>query len=348
MDTLTHALSGALIARATAPGNPGPTQLATARRVAIGFLAGAFPDIDIVGAALSPVAYLYHHRGITHSILLLPLWAWLLALLSARLDGSRLTWRAYFGVIALAIAAHIAGDLITSFGTMILAPFSDRRFELSTTFIIDLWFTGIILAGLLASALWRRSRVPAVIASCVLVGYVGLQWAARGQAIDFGERHAQAAGYTGHRVSALPRPASPFHWMVIVERAQGYDYAMVSLTRREPVVLPPDAGFFARIAAPYEPPGTARWERVERYGAEPALSEEAWSTPALEFFRWFAAFPMVYRVDRDAAHACVWFQDLRFLTPGRDVWPFRYGACREGSGVWRAFELEGGRRAALD
>lgn len=36
-------------------------------------------------------------------------------------------WRALYGVTALALAAHIAGDLITSFGTMIFAPLSDWR-----------------------------------------------------------------------------------------------------------------------------------------------------------------------------------------------------------------------------
>jgi hypothetical protein len=30
----------------------------------------------------------------------------------------------------------------------------------------------------------------------------------------------------------------------------------------------------------------------------------------------------------------VWFEDLRFLVPGRVVAPFRYGVCREGAGPW--------------
>jgi inner membrane protein len=135
---------------------------------------------------------------------------------------------------------------------------------------------------------------------------------------------------------------------VIVEDPGGYDYAMVSLTRREAPVLAPDAGFFARIAAPYEPLAKARWERADRFGSGGAVAEQAWRSPALEFFRWFAAFPVVYRVEREPPHECVWFQDLRFLTPGRETWPFRYGACRDGAGPWRAFGLEEGRRAPLD
>jgi inner membrane protein len=39
-----------------------------------------------------------------------------------------------------------------------------------------------------------------------------------------------------------------------------------------------------------------------------------------------------------AGSTCVWFVDLRFLTPGRGSMPFRFGACREGDGPWRAQE----------
>ena len=79
MDTLTHALSGALLARATAPASV-PASAASAevlplrRRIAIGALAAAFPDTDVVVSWLSPLAYLYHHRGATHSILMLVIW----------------------------------------------------------------------------------------------------------------------------------------------------------------------------------------------------------------------------------------------------------------------------------
>ena len=74
MDTLTHALSGALLARATAP-DPARARITTAARMAAGAFAAAFPDTDFFLAYVSPVAYLTGHRGITHSIFLLPIWA---------------------------------------------------------------------------------------------------------------------------------------------------------------------------------------------------------------------------------------------------------------------------------
>src|SRR5882762_8545420 len=177
MDTLTHALSGALLARATAPRDAPPRSIP--RRIAAGFFACAAPDLDFVTGFAGPVAYLVNHRGVTHSLVLLPLWslgvAWLLAKLLRDPGG----WRALYGISALAIATHIAGDVITSYGTMVLAPLSDWRAGIGTTFIIDLWFTGIIVAGLLASAFFCRSRWPSVAAMALLVAYVGFQFVQR-------------------------------------------------------------------------------------------------------------------------------------------------------------------------
>ena len=47
---------------------------------------------------------------------------------------------------------------------------------------------------------------------------------------------------------------------------------------------------------------------------------------------------------------CYWFIDLRFLNPGRDWVPFRFGAFRERRDApWRAYERgEQGGRTALD
>src|SRR4051812_7054343 len=143
------------------------------RRLAAGFLACAAPDLDFVAGFAGPVSYLLNHRGVTHSLILLPLWALALSWLLSKILRDPGGWRALYAITALAIGAHIAGDVITSYGTMVLAPFSDWRAGIGTTFIIDLWFSGIIVIGLVASAIYWRSRVPAVAALVVLVGYVG-------------------------------------------------------------------------------------------------------------------------------------------------------------------------------
>lgn len=351
MDTLTHALSGALLARATASRAKGPDTLPLGRRMAVGFVAAAFPDVDVVVSYLSPLAYLHHHRGPTHSLILLPLWAVLLALIFAALWRWKPGWRAYFGIAAWGVGAHIAGDLITSFGTMVFAPFSDARYALSTTFIIDLWFTGIILIGLIASAIWRSTRMPAVIGVAVLVGYVGFQWLMQQQAIEFGKEFANTKALQQVIVTAMPRPVSPFNWMVVVADDGGYRYTHVNLIRK--TARPPpeaDAGFIERLDAPYQPLREARWHLAWRYGTtaeDAAFARDAYSQPDFRFFRWFAMYPVVLRIESGNPEPCAWFEDLRFATPGRDNTPFRYGMCREVNGRWRPFQLVGETRVPV-
>ena len=343
MDNVTHALAGALIARATAPREPRPEALPTGRRVLIGTLAGLFPDIDVLASHISPLAYLYHHRGVTHSILLLPLWTLLLALLFAALWRFRPGWRAYAGVTAWGLGSHIALDVITAFGTMVFAPLSDARYALSATFIIDLWFTGIILAGLIVSLVWRASRAPAVAGMALLAAYVGLQVLLQHRAVDFGEAYAREKGLSHATVTALPRPVSPFNWTVIVAEDSRYHYAHVNLIR---TTVPPEptaaSGFIETLDAAYRPLSEAAWMKSERYGRESAeLAREAFGHPEFRFFRWFAAYPVLVDAAASASGHCIWFQDLRFLTPGRSETPFRYGMCREGGGEWLPFQLVG-------
>jgi len=347
MDTLTHALSGALLARATAGVDAPPRSLP--RRMAAGFFACAAPDLDFVLGFVSPLVYLEQHRGPTHSVLLLPLWSLLFSWVLAKILREPGGWRALYGVTALGLGLHILGDLITSFGTIIFAPLSYARYGWGTTFIIDLWFSGIILAGLAASLLWRRSRAPAAAAALALVAYVGFQAVLKGQALDFGREYARAQGLHRAEVSAVPRAVSPFNWTVYVSDELAHRYAHVNLRRREP--LPAAHDFIGRMDAAFQPLALARWETRSRYGAsaaEQALARSAWESPALGFMRWFAEMPAFDGLGQGST--CVWFVDLRFVNPGREWLPFQYGACRESeSAPWRAFErLEGAARRALD
>ena len=306
--------------------------------MAAGFFAAAAPDLDFVIGFIGPVEYLLTHRGVTHSMLLLPAWAllysWILAKVLREPDREgKGGWRALYGITALALGAHIAGDLITSFGTMILAPFSDWRAGIGTTFIIDLWFSGIILAGLLLSLVFRKTRAPAVAASVLLVGYVGFQYLQKQRAMEFGFEYAKSMALRDALVTVHPRPVSPFNWTVFVSDDEAHRFAHVNLVRKEARRYAPGDGFLARVDTPYLPLDQAVWVTRRRYGEiDSDIIRDAWNSDAIAFFRWFAALPAYDGKMQD----CVWFTDLRFLTPGREGMPFRYRVCRERPGSpWR-------------
>lgn len=342
MDTVTHALSGALIARATAHRGERADTPGLRERTVTGLLAGAFPDIDFVAGFLDPLAYLSAHRGVTHSVLMLPFWAFLLAVPFAWLAGRRHTWRTYFWVCTLAIAIHIAGDVITAYGTKVLAPLSDFRLALPTTFIIDPYFTGIILTGLLLSFRLRPRRTAAA-ALLALAGYIGFQGLLHQQAVAIGNGYAAAQQLQGASVRALPQPLSPFNWKIIVSEGDAYHEAYVDLAARK-ARPPPAAGatFLAHTAAAYQSPGTLIWQRLGQFGNHTeteSVARAAWQQDDFAGFREFAELPVLYRIDQNSAGTCVWFTDLRFVLPDLTP-PFRYGMCRSAQGdTWRLRRL---------
>lgn len=343
MDTITHALSGALLARATAPATPRPEQLALRSRLLVGFLAGAFPDSDVVIRLFSDaITYLNLHRGVTHSLPLLPLWALLLAGLFVLMWRRRYRWQAFYGIALLALCIHVAGDVITAYGTKIFAPFSDYRAQLPAIFIIDPLFTAIIVAGLLAAWGWR-SRLPAVLGLVVLGSYVGVQIWQMSEARAVGVRYAAAEGLGVTQVDALPQPLSPFHWKIIVADGAGYHVADAHLRRRAALPEPsPEAGFFSRIRPLYRPLDDLRWRVQPQFGSGPAqtaLATAAWRDPVLVGIRRFMQYPVLYAIEEGEVGACAWFHDLRFELRNLRS-PFIFGACRDSSdGEWRLERL---------
>jgi len=346
MDTLTHALSGALLARATAPAMPRPGELTPRARMTVGFVAAAFPDCDIVLRLFGALTYIDLHRGVTHSIILLPAWALLLAWLFSRLSRQRYSWRAIYGTAALGIAIHIAGDLFTAYGTMMLAPFSHHRFALPFTFIIDLYFTAIIVIGLVAVMLSRQRRYPAVIALMVLGGYVGFQGILHSRAVKVGETYAEMHGLgAGVEVHAIPQPVSPFNWKIIVSHGDGYDVALVNLwdteLRRPTEPTHGTAGIlgaWGRIATGYQPVSAANWVHYSQFGetvSQNALAREAWGQEVFTRFRQFTIFPVLDKIEPDGSAVCVSFFDLRFTVPSLPP-SMVFGLCRDSVGApWR-------------
>lgn len=338
-----------LAARATAPRQPHPAQISLGQRSWIGFLAGAASDGDIVFALWGHVTYLENHRGVTHSLLLLPLWAWLLALICALVLGRRHSWRAYYWVILLVIFVHIMGDLITSYGTQILAPLSNWAPSWNTTFIIDLWFTGLLFLGLVASLYWRP-RLGAALGLAAVTALVGFQYTQYRQAVDLADSWARQQSFTEYVAEAYPQPWSPFNWKLVIDGGEQYHLALVNLRRRTPLVPNEDAPAIWRLRASYLPVERIKWQRYDKFGTghQASLAREVLEHDDMAFFRWFANYPVLETIDRRNGDKCVVFKDLRFELEGMDS-PFRYGMCRASSNEdWVLYRmLSEGRRRAL-
>lgn len=335
MDPLTHALSGALLARATAPARAPVLPLRT--RLAAGFVAALFPDVDAVLRLAGTLTYLNWHQGPTHALVLLPLWAFVLARLFARL-GRRHPWRAYFPVACAGLAIHIAGDLITSYGLMLFAPLSTTRYSVPLAFLFDPWMTVLVAAGLVAAAWLPQGRAAAVVALAAVAGYVAFLAVQHQRALAIAEAR-RAELRMEARVHALAQPLSPRHWMLLVQDDTGSQLGFVRLGGTPPAWTPYDlAAPLRALRAAYRPPERIAWQDMPRFGNDPgdaALAREAWAQPALAPFRRFAAYPALDRIERGDNETCVRFLDQRYLLPTLPA-SFRYGACRAHTGgPWR-------------
>ena len=171
MDTVTHGIVGALIGKAIfCSRDPGPAVLSwrerpsNAGRVAVisATLGAVFPDIDVFAGLLAhnSLALMTWHRNITHSLVVLPLWAVVLAFLTRWL-AARVRWPApsmgmLIGIYAAGLASHIFLDVLTSFGTMVWSPLNYARPAWDWLFIIDLVLTSLALVPQLAAWAFRR------------------------------------------------------------------------------------------------------------------------------------------------------------------------------------------------
>jgi inner membrane protein len=154
MDTITHTLFGLTLYGALDKRNFDP---ALKKSVLAAALVGSqIPDIDIVSSwtETGQIMSQMWHRGLTHSVFLVPVWSlliwWLCSLIFKRKDA--IIWK----LSLLAVAIHIGSDGLNTWGTGLLEPFSSARISIGAIPIVDLVFWIVILLGWLAAFFVKR------------------------------------------------------------------------------------------------------------------------------------------------------------------------------------------------
>jgi inner membrane protein len=106
------------------------------------------PDIDIVSQLWDQEGmYQMWHRGITHSIFLVPVWAILIYFFV--MIFFKVKDRSYFFIGMIAVSIHNTSDVFNAWGTGYLEPFSSIRLTLGTIPIIDFVIWAIFLVAFL-------------------------------------------------------------------------------------------------------------------------------------------------------------------------------------------------------
>lgn len=329
MDTVTHGLTGWLVARALPEEWKGEHPAIATGVVALG---SVLPDVDNAASLLGSELYLRIHRGLSHSLLGISVSSLVVALLFARFgrwkDAKRLFLLALIGQVS-----HVVLDLLNAYGTQVLQPFSDARLSLDLLFVVDLVFTGIVVAGIAWSRGGKAGRARVAMASLAL--YVGIAALLHGRAVDLVRDAAVRSGVRVVTASALPQ--LPFVPLPSMDRIGFATPAAASAAaedlpgNRAPVVkrtLPFPAGplswngfvddgrtFLRAEVDPFA--GTLEWKQRELRGADVPAVRAVRGMADVETYLWFARFP-VASVASIQGRTEVTFYDMRFSgMPGR-------------------------------
>ncbi len=333
MDPITHALTGALVVRAKPRWVLREDLLSPFARTVTVALAAAFPDIDYVLFWRDPYQFITHwHRGLSHSLVMVPFWSILLGIVFASASGQFAQWKAFSRWCALGLVCHIAADVVTIYGARVFAPIGDYSAALNLSFDVDPWIGLIVGIGLVGSyyypvvARWGLMLVIAFLLTKVLI---------QRSALAVVEKAVQAHGVMDYKFYAIPQPISPFHWKLVVEGNDNYKIAYVDLLKSDVQ----DSSFWLSA---YKSKHSLAWDTVSRFGEtidDRAIAKNIWNHAEFAGFRRFAKLPVVYRIDRDTDGICVWFTDLRHILPGLPP-PFRYGMCGSGGqDKWQLYRI---------
>lgn len=286
MDSVTQALFGAAVAAA------GFRRSLGRRVVLAGAALGTVPDLDVVvGWVGDGFDTWRHHRGLTHSLffgpVVGPLLGWGLAKWEARRrcappEPERL--RAWIWLSVLVLVTHPLIDLFTSYGTQLLAPFSDHRFALNAMPIIDPIYSLALLAAVLVAGLSRRAGRGVLACAAALffvAAYTLHAWSLDTQSRAAARAQLTAQGIAATDVSTYPLLLQPWYRRIVAETPEAVRI-----------------GFHSMLA-----PGPIAWTTVPRE-RDPRIDTVA-ATREGRLLEWFAMGHVAWRVRPGEAGATV-------------------------------------------
>lgn len=281
------------------------------------------PLVELTGAEVGEAAISRHHRGLSHSLLMVPviaaaaagIWWWLRRRAANRTRGGAPGQGGEGGLPAgpgqgrappfgllyaccfVAALTHPLLDWCTTYGTQLLSPVTDTRYAIDAVPIIDVIYTPLLILTLLACYIIRKFKADPRRAT-LIVGWTGfvlsVAYLGAGRVMhDLAVRRARqlAAGHNIVAVNAYPALGTIFLWRTVVETEDRWLVTRLRPLRRS------DPETLRREAVPKVSDGWIR--RAEQL-------------PAVQAFRWFAMGQVRPSCETfDGLHV-VRFHDMRY------------------------------------
>lgn len=211
MDPISQGALGAACGQLTSR----PKTLAAATFA--GCMSGMAADVDIViRSSADPLLFLEFHRHFTHSLIFIPIGGLLCAAFFYFFLRKHVGFGLCFVACLAGYASHGLLDACTSYGTLLLWPFSDARIAWNNVSVIDPLFT-LPAGALVILALRRRKRRYAGFALAWAIGYLLIGYAQMNRALEAGIELAQSRGHEPSRARAMPSIGNLWLWRHIYE-----------------------------------------------------------------------------------------------------------------------------------
>jgi len=154
MDPVSQAVVGAIVPQSIGRRRP------LAAIALVGGLAGMAPDLDIfIRSSTDPLLFLVYHRQFTHSLIFIPIGALLCTMALWPLMRRWLELKTVFWTALLGFGSHGVLDACTTYGTLLLWPFSDVRVAWNNVSVVDPLFTLPVLVAVLLAARLDSRRI---------------------------------------------------------------------------------------------------------------------------------------------------------------------------------------------
>lgn len=300
MEPVTHVLTGACLARSGLNRRAAYATLAMA-------IAAEFPDVDVLWGLRGPVEGFVHHRGITHSLIGLPLEAAALTGLFWAVHAWRMRrqpventpgggagaaapvrWGVLYGLILLALFSHLALDFTNNYGVRPFFPFNPHWYAASIVFIFDPLLFVLLLGALVLPWIFRlvnaevgARREPfagagiARGALLLVLAYYGVRAWEHGRAVDAARAESVALEPSQPEVTAGAQPeVSSREGAGASASALGASASAADLQTPQVVYRTPD-----RVLASPDPLDPRRWYTVSDYGTFYQLATVRLDTP---------------------------------------------------------------------
>jgi inner membrane protein len=346
MDTITHGLLGAVVA-----------QLGFRQRIGrdatwAAVVATVAPDLDIfitplltlTGAETNGFSSFANHRGITHSLLMVPLMSLILAGLWAwfRKKVYPETRPVSFWLLGLcvlsAMLTHPLLDWCTSYGTQLFSPLTNHRYVVDAIPIVDIIYTPLLILTLLACFVVRKIKKDSSRAS-LIIGWVGFGLSVGYIATGYGlgrltlseakKTMARRFPCTGDcKYKAYPQLGTIWVWRVTRQCPEGWAAARVNLLMGSSDVP---------LRMNYEKNVDNEWVRRAR------------EFPEIRLFDWFTMGQMRMQYRQGNHQQVVEFQDMRYgIRPEslESIWSVR-ATFDEIAGLWNLEHIQHHRRETL-